>query len=161
MRTTARDYETVLTDADLARWIKKLEAAELTAFDTETTSLNYMEAELVGLSLAVIEGEAAYVPVAHRYPGAPEQLARGHVLGRLKPWLESASHAKVGHHLKYDAHVLANHGIGLKGMRYDTMLESYALNSTAIRHDMDSAARHYLGLETIHYEDVTGKGASQ
>jgi DNA polymerase-1 len=156
-----RDYETVLTEADLARWLAKVEAAELAAFDTETTSLDYMEAELVGLSLSVAEGEAAYVPVAHRYAGAPDQLAREQVLKTLGPWLESERHAKVGHHLKYDAHVLANHGIALAGMRFDTMLESYVLNSTAIRHDMDSAARHYLGLETIHYEDVTGKGAGQ
>ncbi len=156
-----RRYETVLTDADLSRWIARIEAAPLTALDTETTSLNYMEAQLVGLSLSVTEGEAAYVPVAHRYPGSPDQLSREHVLARLKPWLESARRAKVGHHLKYDAHVLANHGIELAGMRYDTMLESYVLNSTAIRHDMDSAARHYLGIETIRYEDVTGKGAGQ
>jgi DNA polymerase-1 len=154
-------YDIVLSDADLSRWIDRISAADLTAFDTETTSLNYMEAEIVGLSLSVMEGEAAYVPMAHRYPGVPDQLARDHVLGRLRPWLESANHAKVGHHLKYDAHVLANHGVRLAGMRYDTMLESYVLNSTAIRHDMDSAARHYLGLETLHYEDVTGKGASQ
>ncbi len=107
------------------------------------------------------EGEAAYVPLAHRYPGAPDQLSRDHVLARIKPWLESDRHAKVGHHLKYDAHVLTNHGIELGGMRFDTMLESYVLNSTAIRHDMDSAARHYLGVDTIHYEDVAGKGASQ
>jgi DNA polymerase-1 len=154
-------YDMVMTDADLARWIAKIEKAQLTAFDTETTSLNYMDAELVGLSLSIQEGEAAYVPVAHRYAGAPDQLAREHVLAQLRPWLESDAHAKVGHHLKYDAHVLANYGIELGGMRYDTMLESYVLNSTAIRHDMDSAARHYLGLETIHYEEVTGKGASQ
>ena len=154
-------YETVLTDADLDRWLELIEHSPLTAFDTETTSLNYMEAELVGLSLCVQAGTAAYVPVAHRYAGAPQQLARDPVLARLRPWLESDRHAKVGHHLKYDAHVLANYGITLGGMRFDTMLESYVLNSTAIRHDMDSAARHYLGVETLHYEDVTGKGASQ
>jgi DNA polymerase-1 len=154
-------YETILTPADLGRWLERLETSELTAFDTETTSLDYMKAELVGLSVAVEAGAAAYVPVAHRYPGAPDQLSREYVLDRLKPWLESAAHAKVGHHLKYDAHVLANHGIELAGMRFDTMLESYVLNSTVIRHDLDSAARHYLGLETILYEAVTGRGASQ
>jgi DNA polymerase-1 len=157
----ARHYETVLTETGLDRWLAMIESASLTALDTETTSLDYMEAELVGLSLSVTAGEAAYIPVAHRYPGGPEQLAREAVLARLKPWLESERHAKVGHHLKYDAHVFANHGIELRGMRHDTMLESYVLNSTAIRHDMDSAARHYLGVETIRYEDVTGKGASQ
>ncbi len=156
-----RKYETVLTDADLARWLERIKKAELTAFDTETTSLDYMRAEIVGLSFSVSEGEAAYVPVAHRYAGAPEQLSRERVLEQLRPWLESDRHAKVGHHLKYDAHVLANHGVRLGGMRFDTMLESYVWNSTAIRHDMDSAARHYLGLETIRYEDVTGKGANQ
>jgi DNA polymerase-1 len=156
-----RRYETVLTEAGLDRWLAMIESASLTAVDTETTSLDYMEAELVGLSLSVAAGEAVYIPVAHRYPGGPQQLARERVLARLKPWLESERHAKVGHHLKYDAHVFANYGIELRGMRHDTMLESYVLNSTAIRHDMDSAARHYLGIETIHYEDVTGKGASQ
>ncbi len=159
--TTAGRYETVLTEADLGRWLTKITAADLTALDTETTSLDYMAAEIVGLSLAVEPSEAAYVPLAHRYPGVPAQLDREHVLARLRDWLESDHHAKVGHHLKYDAHVLANHGIALGGMRFDTMLESYVLDSTAIRHDMDSAARHYLGLETIRYEDVAGKGASQ
>ncbi|GMW07965.1 MAG: DNA polymerase I [Gammaproteobacteria bacterium] len=154
-------YETVLTEAALARWLEKISQTELTALDTETTSLDYMQAEIVGLSLSTTEGEAAYVPVAHRYAGAPDQLTREWVLGELRPWLESERHAKVGHHLKYDAHVLANHGIRLGGMRFDTMLESYVWNSTAIRHDMDSAARHYLRIETIRYEDVAGKGASQ
>ncbi|MBM4195595.1 MAG: DNA polymerase I [Gammaproteobacteria bacterium] len=154
-------YETVSDEKALRRWLKRLESAELTAFDTETTSLDYMEARLVGLSFSVAPGEAAYVPVGHRYPGAPEQLDVAQVLSLMKPWLESTRHAKVGHHLKYDAHVLANYGIELGGMRYDTMLESYVLNSTATRHDMDSVARLYLGVETIHYEDVTGKGANQ
>jgi DNA polymerase-1 len=156
-----RHYETVLTEADLARWVALVAAAPLTALDTETTSLDYMSAELVGLSLSVEPGTAAYIPVAHRYAGAPPQLARTAVLDALRPWLESEAHAKVGHHLKYDAHVLANHGITLAGMRFDSMLESYVLNSTAVRHDMDSAARHYLGIDTIRYEDVAGKGASQ
>jgi len=155
------NYETVLDESALARWIDKIEAAELVALDTETTSLNYMEAEIVGLSLAVSTGEAAYIPLAHVYPGHPDQLERSAVLKRLKPWLEAESRAKVGHHLKYDAHVLANHGIRLAGIRHDTMLESYVLDSTATRHDMDSVARRYLGIETIKYEDVAGKGARQ
>ena len=154
-------YETVLTREQLDRWLQRIEAASLTALDTETTSLDYMQAELVGLSLCTEAGSAAYVPVAHRCPGAPPQLSREEVLGALRAWLESPRHAKVGHHLKYDAHVLANHGIRFDGMTFDTMLESYVLNSTAIRHDMDSAAKHYLGRDTIRYEEVTGKGASQ
>jgi len=131
------------------------------AFDTETTSLDYMAAEIVGISFSDRPGEAAYVPLAHDYPGAPPQLDRGQVLQKLRPLLEDPSAAKVGHHLKYDAHVLANHGVALAGMRYDSMLESYVLNSTATRHDMDSCARRYLGVETVHYEDVAGKGAKQ
>jgi DNA polymerase-1 len=155
------DYEVVLTQKQLDAWIKKIIHADLTALDTETTSIDYMQAEIVGLSLAVTEGEACYIPVAHCYPGAPEQLNRDDVLKQLKPWLEDAKQAKVGHHLKYDAHVLANHGIELRGMAFDTMLESYVLNSTATRHDMDSVAKRYLGVDTIHYEDVAGKGAKQ
>ena len=154
-------YETLMTEAQFDRWLKKIDAAELVALDTETTSLRYMEAELVGLSLATAPGEAAYLPVAHRYPGAPEQLDRDRVLERLRPWLESREHAKVGHHLKYDAHVLQNHGIELGGIAHDTMLESYVLNSTATRHDMDSVAGKYLGIATTKYEDVAGKGAKQ
>ena len=119
-----------------------------------------MRAELVGISLAVTPGEAAYIPLSHRYPGAPDQLNREAVLARLKPWLESAS-PKVGHHLKYDSHIFANHGITLRGIEHDTMLESYVLNSTATRHDMDSVAALYLGLATLKYEDVVGKGAKQ
>jgi len=154
-------YETILTEEQLDNWLEKISAAELTGFDSETTSLDYMEAEVVGLSFAVAEGEACYLPLAHNYPDAPQQLDREKVLERLKPWLEDAQFAKVGHHLKYDAHVLANHGIRLRGMAFDTMLESYVLNSTATRHDMDSVARRYLGVETIKYEDVAGKGAKQ
>ena len=156
-----RRYECVTDEAGLERWIARLEAAELFAFDTETTSLDYMAAEIVGVSFCVEPGSAAYVPVAHDYAGAPDQLSRDLVLGRLKPLLEDPGAAKVGHHLKYDAHVLASHGIALAGMRYDSMLESYVLNSTATRHDMDSCAGHYLGIETIRYEDVAGKGAKQ
>ena len=156
-----RNYELVLTDARFAQWLERLARADLVAFDTETTSLDYMRAEIVGVSFAVAPGQAAYVPVAHTYPGAPHQLDRAAVLDALRPLLEDASRAKIGHHLKYDAHVLRNHGIELRGMRYDSMLESYVLNSTATRHDLDSTARLYLGIETIHYEDVAGKGAKQ
>jgi DNA polymerase-1 len=155
------DYELVTDRAGLERWLAILERASLFAFDTETTSLDYMQAEIVGVSFSVEPGKAAYVPVAHRYAGAPEQLAREEVLAALKPLLEDPARDKLGHHLKYDAHVLTNHGIALAGMRYDTMLESYVLNSTATRHDMDSVARRYLGIETIKYEDVAGKGAKQ
>ncbi|MDJ0812696.1 MAG: DNA polymerase I [Woeseiaceae bacterium] len=155
------DYETVLTWDAFDSWLARIRAADLVAFDTETTSLDYMQAEIVGLSFSVAAGAAAYVPVAHDYPGAPEQLPRDEVLDKLRPWLEDPEAAKVGHHLKYDAHVLARHGIRLRGMAFDSMLESYVLNSVATRHDMDSVARHYLGRETIHYEDVAGKGAKQ
>ena len=155
------DYETVLTKKDFSRWLKKIDKADLTAFDTETTSINYMEAELVGISLAVETGEAAYVPVAHDYPGAPDQLDRDFVLDALKAFLENPEKQKVGHHLKYDAHILARYDIRLRGMAFDSMLESYVLNSVATRHDMDSVARHYLNVDTIHYEDVAGKGAKQ
>ncbi|MBT8079442.1 MAG: DNA polymerase I [Gammaproteobacteria bacterium] len=154
-------YETVLTQKDFNRWLKKISAAKLIAVDTETTSVNYMQAEIVGLSLAVKVGEAAYVPVAHDYPGAPDQLKRDDVLEALKPILEDANKDKVGHHLKYDAHIFARYDIALAGMRFDSMLESYVLNSVATRHDMDSVAGHYLGVTTIHYEDVAGKGAKQ
>ena len=156
-----KHYEMVSTEAQLAAWIDKLKSAELIAFDTETTSLNYMQAQIVGLSFCIEPGFAAYVPVAHDYPGAPDQLTREAVLQALQPLLESEQPPKLGHHLKYDAHVLTNHGVQLGGMRFDSMLESYVLNSVATRHDMDSAAERYLGLTTIHYEDVTGKGAKQ
>ena len=158
---TEKRYETVATGEDLDRWLATLAAAEVFAFDTETTSLEYMKAEIVGVSFAVEPGHAAYVPLAHDYAGAPPQLDRTAALAKLAPLLEDPARGKVGHHLKYDAHVLANHGIALAGMRYDTMLESYVWNSVATRHDMDSSARRYLGVETIHYEDVAGKGAKQ
>ncbi len=154
------NYETVVTLEALERWLGRIAAAPIVALDTETTSLAYMRAELVGIALAVTPGEAAYIPLSHRYPGAPDQLNREAVLARLKPWLESAA-PKVGHHLKYDAHIFANHGIALAGVVHDTMLESYVLNSTATRHDMDSVAALYLGLATLKYEDVVGKGAKQ
>jgi DNA polymerase I len=156
-----RLYDTISTAAQLDEWLKLLEGAELFAFDTETTSLEYMLAEIVGVSFAVAPGKAAYLPLRHDYAGAPDQLDREASLAKLKPLLESEKHAKVGHNLKYDAHVLANHGITLRGMRFDSMLESYVWNSVAIRHDMDSAAGRYLGIQTIHYEDVAGKGAKQ
>ena len=156
-----RGYEVVLDEAALGRWLETLSQSTLFAFDTETTSLDYLQARIVGVSFCVEPGRAAYVPLGHDYVGAPEQLDRDAVLARLKPLLEAERPAKVGHHLKYDAHVLANHGIALGGMAYDTMLESYVWNSVATRHDMDSAAERYLGLKTITYEEVAGKGAKQ
>jgi DNA polymerase-1 len=156
-----RDYQTILTGKQLDAWLDKIRETDLVGFDTETTSISYMEAEIVGLSFAVGNGDAAYVPLAHVYPGAPDQLDRDATLARLKPWLEDSRQAKVGHHIKYDAHVLANHDIALDGVAHDSMLESYVLDSTATRHDLDSVARKYLGVETIHYEDVAGKGAKQ
>jgi DNA polymerase-1 len=156
-----KQYETVLDWATFDRWLQKVRGANLVAVDTETTSLDYMSAEVVGISLAVKPGEAAYIPVAHDYPGAPDQLPRAEVLEKLKVFFEDPHADKVGHHLKYDAHVLARHGIQLAGMRFDSMLESYVLNSVATRHDMDSVARLYLDRETIHFEDVAGKGTKQ
>ena len=158
---STRDYAMVTDRATLDAWLAKLSAAPLVSFDTETDSLNYMRARIVGLSFSVEPGEAAYLPLAHDYPGAPPQLGRDEALGALKDWLEDPARPKLGHHLKYDTHVLANHGIALAGHRYDSMLESYVLNSTANRHDMDSVAQTYLGIRTIHYEDVAGKGAKQ
>ncbi|MHB8472186.1 MAG: DNA polymerase I [Gammaproteobacteria bacterium] len=154
-------YETVLNEARFDDWVRQLAAAELFAFDTETTSLDYMRAEIVGVSFAIEPGRAAYVPVAHDYVGAPTQLDRAQVLARLRPLLEDPHKAKLGQNLKYDMSVLANHGITLRGIRHDSMLESYVLDSTATRHDMDSLALKYLGHTTIHYSDVAGKGAKQ
>ncbi len=159
--TPDRNYETVLDWPAFDAWLEKINNADLVAVDTETTSLDYMAAEVVGLSLSVATGEAAYIPVAHDYPGAPDQLPRTEVFEKLKDFLENPKQNKVGHHLKYDAHVLARHGIQLQGMAFDSMLESYVLNSVATRHDMDSVARLYLGRETIHYEDVAGRGTKQ
>ena len=158
---TAGDYQVVLTDDDFQAWFGRLQAAELFAFDTETTSLDYMQAEVVGVSFAVSAGEAAYVPLTHRYPGAPDQLERDTVLETLRPLLEDPDRAKVGQNLKYDMSVLARHGIELGGIAFDTMLESYVLDSTATRHDMDSLASRYLDHQTIKYEEVAGKGAKQ
>lgn len=154
-------YETILTLADLQRWIDALDKAKLFAFDTETTSLNYMDAELVGVSFAIKPGVAAYVPVAHDYPGAPDQLDRDQVLSLLKPLLESEQHRKIGQNLKYDMSVLANYDITLRGVEYDTMLESYVLDSVATRHDMDSLALKYLGHKNIAFAEIAGKGSKQ
>ncbi len=156
-----RNYQKVLSQEVFDTWLARLAAAPLVSFDTETDSLDYMRARIVGLSIAVTPGEAAYVPLGHDYAGAPQQLDRERVLAALKPWLEDASLPKLGHHLMFDTHILANYGIELRGQRFDTMLESYVLNSVAIRHDMDSTAEKYLGIKTIHYEDVAGKGAKQ
>lgn len=155
------NYETILTQQGLDRWLAKISKAKVVALDTETTSVDYMQAELVGISLSVKTGAAAYIPVAHDYPGAPDQLDRDSVLAAMRDYLEDPAKKKVGHHLKYDAHIFARYGIALKGMAYDSMLESYVLNSVATRHDMDSVARYYLNVDTIHYEDVAGKGAKQ
>jgi len=154
-------YDVVYTEAAFEAWVEKLSNAALFAFDTETTSLNYMNAEIVGVSFCIEPGLAAYVPVAHDYVDAPAQLDRDYVLGKLKPILESTNHSKVGQHIKYDKNVLANYDITLNGIGFDTMLESYVLNSTAQRHDMDSLALAYLGHKTIHFEDIAGKGAKQ
>ncbi|MBU2986753.1 DNA polymerase I [Saccharophagus degradans] len=155
------NYETILTEASLEAWVERLSKAELFAFDTETTSLNYMEAKVVGVSFAVAPGEAAYVPFGHDYLGAPEQLSEEQVLGKLKPLLEDENVKKVGQNLKYDASVLANHGIALQGIAFDTMLESYVVNSTANRHDMDTLALAHLGHTNISFEEIAGKGAKQ
>lgn len=156
-----QDYQTILDEKTLDTWIEKLKQAPLFAFDTETTSLNYMQAELVGFSFAVEPGEAAYLPVGHDYPGAPDQTSLDTALEKLKPLLEDPQAFKVGQNLKYDSHVLARYDIKLQGIRFDTMLESYVLDSTATRHDMDSLALKYLGHRTIHFEDIAGKGAKQ
>ena len=155
------EYETVLTTEQLQAWVARAEAAELIAFDTETDALDAMRANLVGISLAVEPGKAAYIPVGHDYPGAPAQLPRGRVLDALRPLLENPDKKKLGQHGKYDLHVLRRHGVAVKGYHDDTMLESFVLNSTATRHDMDSLAMRYLGYTTIKFEDVAGKGAKQ
>jgi DNA polymerase-1 len=156
-----KQYELVLTQERLDAWLKKLEAADLVCIDTETTSLDPMRAEIVGVSFAVEPNHAAYVPVAHDYPGAPTQLSRDGVLAALKPLLEDARKPKLGQHAKYDMNVLSNYGIAVRGVRFDSMLESYVWNSSGSRHDMDTLAKKYLGVDTIHYEDVAGKGARQ
>ncbi|MBS0545213.1 MAG: DNA polymerase I [Proteobacteria bacterium] len=158
--THRANYTTILDWPAFDAWLAKIQSAELTAFDTETTSLDPMAARLVGMSFAVEPGEAAYLPLAHRGTDVAQQLALADVLDKLRPWLESDAHAKVGQNLKYDAHVLANHGIALRGIAHDTMLQSYVLESDR-SHDMDSLAKRHLGLTTIPYTDVCGKGAKQ
>ena len=155
------DVITVFEASQLDEWIQAIEAAPLFAFDTETTSLNYMQAEIVGVSVAVATDRAAYIPLAHDYPGAPEQLNRDTVLGRLRPLLEDSQRLKVGQNLKYDANVLANYGITLRGIAHDSMLQSYVLDAVGSRHDMDTLALKYLGQKTTHFEEVAGKGAKQ
>jgi len=159
--TTETHYETILTRQQLDNWLDRLNRAELFAFDTETTSLNYLQARIVGMSFAIKVGEAAYLPLAHDYPGAPDQLDFDDTLALMKPLLEDPKALKVGQNLKYDRHILLNHGIDLQGIAHDTMLQSYVLDSTATRHDMDSLAEKYLGRNTIHFEDIAGKGKKQ
>ncbi len=155
------DYQCVLTQAEFDDWLARLNKARAFAVDTETTSIDYMRAELVGVSLCVEPGEACYIPLAHSYDGAPEQLDKAAVLTALRPLLEDPDIAKIGQNIKYDAHIFISEGIRLRGIADDTMLESYVLNSTASRHNMDDLAKHYLGRDTIHYEDIAGKGAKQ
>jgi DNA polymerase-1 len=156
-----RDYQLVTTQQDLQKWVDELRAAGAFAIDTETTSINYMQAQLVGFSFACEPGRAAYVPVAHDYPGAPDQLSLDTALAMLKPLLEDPELAKIGQNIKYDMSVLARYGVSFAGPLFDTMLESYVLNSTATRHNMDALAEFYLGRSTVHFEDIAGKGAKQ
>jgi DNA polymerase-1 len=158
--TVISNYETVLTEAQLDAWIAHINAASLTAVDTETTSLEPMTAQLVGISLCCEAGHACYIPVAHQYADAPAQLSRASVLEKLRPWLEDDSKAKVGQNLKYDTHIFANHGVTLRGIVHDTLLESYVFESHK-SHNMDSLALRHLGKKTISFEDVCGKGAAQ
>ena len=153
------EYETVLTDGQLDKWLALIDAAELTSVDTETTSLDPMTAEMVGISLSVEAGKGAYIPVAHRYAGAPDQLSREHVLERMRPWLENPAKPKLGQNLKYDMHIFANHGVQLKGVVHDTLLQSYVFESHK-PHDMDTMAMRHLGYTTIPFVDVCGKGAN-
>ncbi|WP_370239485.1 DNA polymerase I [Neptunomonas phycophila] len=155
------NYEVITDQARLDEWLERLADSDLFAFDTETDNLDYMIANLVGVSFAITAGEAAYVPVAHDYVGAPDQLDRDSVLAQLKPLLENAGLKKVGQHIKYDMNVLARYDIHLQGVEFDTMLESYVLNSTATRHDMGSLAEKYLGVSTVSFEDIAGKGKKQ
>ncbi|MCB1576722.1 MAG: DNA polymerase I, partial [Xanthomonadales bacterium] len=154
-------YETVLEQDRFEHWLRLIESADLVCFDTETTSIDSMRAEIVGVSFSVEAGSAAYIPLAHDYPGAPRQLDRSAVLAALKPLLEDKTRAKLAQHAKYDINVLSNAGIEVAGVAHDTMLESYVLNSTASRHDMDTLAKRHLDYQTIHFEDVAGKGAKQ
>ncbi|MFD1259216.1 DNA polymerase I [Entomomonas asaccharolytica] len=160
-QSTTRNYQMILEQQDFDKWLAKLQNAQLIAFDTETTSIDAQQAELVGLSFAVKPYQAVYIPVAHDYMGAPQQLSRDKVLAALKPILENANIAKVGQHAKYDMNVLSHYGIDVRGIKFDTMLESYVLDSTASRHDMDTLAQTYLDETTISFEEVAGKGAKQ
>lgn len=155
------DYQTVLQHSELESWLHRIEHADRFTIDTETTSINYMDAELVGISLSVKAGEACYIPLAHRYSGAPQQLDRDEVLSLFKPILENPSIGKIGQNIKYDCHIFLRYGIEVQGIQHDTMLQSYVLNSTATRHNMDALAGFYLNRSTIHYQDVAGKGAKQ
>ena len=159
--SAAGEYELVTTQSQFDAWLEKLHDAKLIAFDTETTSIDAMRADIVGLSLAVEPGKACYIPLGHDYPGAPQQLDRDSVLRALKPIFEDADKPKLGQHAKYDINILSHYGIAVRGLKHDSMLESYVWNATATRHDMDSLARLYLGYETIKYEQVAGKGAKQ
>ena len=154
-------YQGILTKKEFEALLDRLSRAEVTAIDTETTSLNYMQAEIVGISVAIVSNEAYYIPLMHEYDGVPNQLDREYVLQKLKPWLEDKEAKKIGHNLKYDSHIFANHGIELNGTDFDSMLESYVLNSTATRHNLNAVAKRYLNLDTTSYEDVAGKGAKQ
>ncbi|MDB2544303.1 DNA polymerase I [Woeseiaceae bacterium] len=154
-------YKNILNKIDLMEWVDHCKQKKIIAIDTETNSLNYIEAELVGISLSIDEGKAIYIPLAHDYENAPLQLDRVDTLNILKPLLEDKEIKKIGHHLKFDAHIFARYGITLKGMEYDSMLESYVLNSVATRHGMNSVAQYYLNRETTHFEDIAGKGAKQ
>ena len=158
--TDSAHYETILTETQLDAWLEKILAADLVCVDTETTGLDMMNAQLVGMSFAITSHQAAYLPLAHIYPGAPDQLGRAHVLARFKPWLESASHKKLGQNLKYDMHIFANHGIALAGIHDDTLLQSYVLESHK-PHDMDNLALRHLNVKTISFAEVAGKGAKQ
>lgn len=155
------EYEIILDQASFTLWLEKLNKAELFAFDTETTSVDYMKAELVGLSFCIEVGKAAYVPLTHDYIDAPEQLSLTWVLEQLKPLLESDTVFKVGQNLKYDANVLSHYNIEMQGIKFDTMLESYCFNSVATRHNMDALAEKYLDYKTVHFEEIAGKGAKQ
>jgi len=159
-RTDSAHYETILTDAQLDTWLEKLLAAELVCVDTETTGLDVMNAQLVGISFAIQPHHAAYLPLAHRFPGAPDQLNRAVALQKLQPWLESSRHKKLGQNLKYDLHIFANHGVALSGIHDDTLLQSYVLESHK-PHDMDNLALRHLNIKTISYAEVVGKGAKQ
>ncbi|NOQ16047.1 MAG: DNA polymerase I [Methyloprofundus sp.] len=159
--SVATHYEMLVSMPQFDMWLDRLKQADIFAFDLETTSLDYNAAEIVGVSFAIKQGEAAYVPLAHAYPDVPEQLSRTEILQKLKPILEDAQQAKVGQNLKYDSNVLANYAIELRGITDDTMLESYVLDSTRTKHNMDDLAKVYLNRETIHYEDIAGKGVKQ